>query len=110
MANTIPKVPHLIGENKIAPLEDIYQDIGAICGIVKLNTTPPEGADTYTSIRQLSVNGTVRKAKVRLSNKKIRVIYVLAENCGKIGALRNKNYTDSLTITSAYFPQQYRYG
>ncbi|MHC5860733.1 hypothetical protein [Nostoc sp.] len=105
-----PKITHVIGGNKLVPLEDVYSDIGTICGITTLgDDAPPEGSETF-SIQALVNNGTVRRAKVRLANKKIRTVYIVAANAPQIGALRGLEYTTDLLIKSAYFPQKYTFG
>lgn len=109
MANTIPKVPHLVGTNKIVSLEDIYGTIGDICGISKIIDTPPEGSET-ASIRSLVANGTMRRATVRLSTGKIRTVYMTAANCPKVGALATLEYQSGLTIKTAYFGQRLTFG
>ncbi|MEH2458643.1 hypothetical protein [Nostoc sp.] len=105
----IPKVPHLVGGTKILRLEDVYGTIGDICGVVKLDGPPPEAVET-ASIRQLVVNGTIRRATVKLSNNKIRCVYMTAANCPKVGALETLEYVTGLTIKTAYFHQQYTLG
>jgi hypothetical protein len=100
-----PKVPHLVGTNKILQLEDVYRDIGDICGINKLVDAPPADAET-SSIRLLIANGTIRRAVVKISNGGSRVIYITAANCPKVGALRTLTYATGLTITRSWFPQR----
>lgn len=105
MSTPIPKVPHLVGTNQIVILEDIYETIGEICGISKITDTPPDGATT-ASIRSLVANGTIRRATVRLSNGKIRTVYMAAANCPKVGALQTLAYATGLTIKTAYFSER----
>jgi hypothetical protein len=104
MTTLPPKVPHLVGTNKILLLEDVYQDIGDTCGISKIDGTPPDGAET-ASIRELIKNGTIRRGKVKLSNRQIRTIYMIAANCPKVAGLVTQNFTSGLTISNAWFPQ-----
>ncbi|OYE04744.1 hypothetical protein [Nostoc sp. 'Peltigera membranacea cyanobiont' 232] len=109
MATQIPRVPHLVGTNKIVRLEDIYDNIGDICGISKLTDAPPEGAET-ASIRSLVSNGTIRRATVKLANGKIRTVYMTAANCPKVGALETLEYQTGLTIKTAYFSERVTLG
>jgi len=104
MATLPPKVPHLVGTNKILLLEDVYDEIGDTCGITKIDGAPPDGAETG-SIRQMTKNGTIRRAKIKLSNKQIRTVYMTAANCPKVGGLVSQTYTTGLTIANAWFPQ-----
>lgn len=113
MANTIAKARHLVGTNKIVLLEDVYstdQGIGEICGITKINISDPlpTDAETYTA-RQLVTQGFLRRVKLRLTNKKTRVIYMLSANSPKIGGLTGLSYVGGLTVKTAYFPQKYTY-
>lgn len=109
MTTAVPKVPHLVGTNKIVSLEDIYDDIGAICGISKIDGTPPAGAET-ASIRSLIANGAMRRATVKLSNGRIRSVYMAAANCPQVGALETLEYVSGLTIKTAYFSERVTYG
>jgi len=107
MASNLPaKITHVVGTNKLCRLEDVYDDIGEICGIKSLDgEAPPAGAETV-SINYLVQRGIARRAKVRLANKKIRTIYIIAANCPQIGALEGKEYTSNVLIKTAYFPQK----
>jgi hypothetical protein len=109
MATTIPKVPHLVGTNKIVRLEDIYENIGTICGISKIDGPPPAGAET-ASIRSLVANGTIRRATVRLSTGKIRTVYMIAANCPQVGALETLEYVTGTAIKTAYFSEKVTFG
>ncbi|MHC5613761.1 MAG: hypothetical protein ACYTXA_22870 [Nostoc sp.] len=106
---TIPRVPHLVGTNKIVRLEDVYSEIGDVCGISKLDGPPPADAET-ASLRQLITNGTIRRATVTLTNKKIRSVYMVAANCPKVGALETLAYQSGLLIKTAHFAQRITLG
>lgn len=111
MATRPPKIPHLVGTNKILNLEDVYGNIGDICGITKIDSSNPlpDDADTI-SIRQATSNGILRRAVVRLASGKIRTVYMVAANCPKVGALANLEYTTGLKIKSARFQQHITLG
>lgn len=109
MTTAVPKVPHLVGTNKIVSLEDIYENIGTICGISKIDGPPPAGAET-ASIRSLIANGTIRRATVKLVTGKIRTVYMTAANCPQVGALVTLEYVSGTAIKTAYFSQKVAYG
>lgn len=104
MAKRPPKFPHLVGTNKILLLEDEYAAIGDTCGITKITGAPPADAETG-SIRQMTKNGTIRRAKVKTSDNKIHTIYMVAANCPQVGALVSQTL-GGLAITNAWFPQK----
>lgn len=103
------RVPHLVGTNKILNLEDVYGTIGDVCGISKVAGALPDDAETI-DIRKSVANGIIRRALVKLSNGKLRTIYMVAANCPKVGALVNLEYTTGLTIKTARFPQHITLG
>jgi hypothetical protein len=109
MTTAVPKVPHLVGTNKIVRLEDVYENIGTICGISKIDGPPPAGAET-ASIRSLVSNGTMRRATVKLSTGKLRTVYMIAANCPQVGALETLEYVSGTTIKTAYFSQRITLG
>lgn len=109
MANRPPKVPHLVGTTRILNLEDVYANIGNICGISKITGPVPDGAETGT-IRAMIANGSIRRATVRLANKKTRIVYMAAANCPQVGALVGLEYQTGIIIKSASFSQQITLG
>lgn len=110
MAITIPKVKHLVGTNKIVTLPDVYSEITDITGISKMEDDPPDDAETYKSPVALAATGIVRAIHVKLSNGKLRTIYIVAANAPKIGGLLGKEYLSGITIKTAYFPGTFKYG
>ena len=107
----IPRVPHLVGKNKILNLEDVYGFIGDACGISKIDNTNPLSPDVETgNIRAMVADGLIRRATVRLDNGKVRTVYMTAENCPKVGALVNQKYVDGILIKTAHFPQHITLG
>ncbi len=117
MADTRPpKITHVVGTNKLVSLEDVYgpaddtTTLGTICGIVALGTDPvPAGSETF-SAQALVKDGVLRRAKVRLANKKIRTVYIIAANAPQIGALNGKTYSTGVLVKTAYFPQKFTFG
>ncbi|MEH1785881.1 MAG: hypothetical protein V7L23_09945 [Nostoc sp.] len=78
--------------------------IGDTCGITKITGAPPADAETGT-IRGMTKNGTIRRAKVRTVDKKTHTIYMVAANCPQVGALVGQEI-GGLTIKTAWFPQK----
>lgn len=109
MATRPPKVPHLVGTNKILNLEDVYGTIGDVCGISKIDGALPAGAETI-DIRKSVSNGIIRRASVKLTNGKIRTVYMVAANCPQVGALVNLEYTTGVNIKTASFPEHITLG
>jgi hypothetical protein len=110
------KVPHSVGASSdgntpgiIMLLPDVYGSIGETCGITKLTGAAPDGATTL-SVRAAVATGIVRRATLRLSNKKTATAYMTAANAPKVGALATQTYTSGTTITSARFAERTRLG
>jgi len=104
----ISKVAHITSDNKyILTLEDVYTNIGDTCGISKLTDTAPDGAITLT-VKSALAAGIVRRASLRLSNKKTGTAYLTAANASKIGGLQGMTYTGAITIQTARFPKRIR--
>lgn len=111
MTTRPPKIPHLVGTNKVLNLEDVYTDIGDLCGIKKVDDSNPVPDDFDTiDVTKSCANGTIRRAVVRLTNGKIRTVYMTAASSSKVGALVNLEYTTGLKIKSARFPQHITLG
>lgn len=110
------KIPHSVGASGdgttpgiIMLLPDVYGSIGDTCGINKLTDTAPDGATTL-SVRAAVETGIVRRATLRLSNKKTATIFMTAANCPKVGSLATQTYTTGVTIKSARFAESVRLG
>ncbi len=105
MSTTIPKASFIVGGTKIVTLEDVYDEIGDVCGVVKADPTSLPDNSESISVRQLVSSGAGRRALVRLKDKTTRTVYFAAANCTKIGALVGLDYVSGNPILSARFPQ-----
>jgi len=103
----VAKAPHQVG-NKIMILPDEYTNIGTVCGVSKLTGPPAAGSETIRVSAAIEA-GLVRRATVRLDNKKIKSVVMLAANSPQVGALVGQTL-GSNKITSAYFSQRIELG
>ncbi|MBN3897106.1 MAG: hypothetical protein HWQ41_18060 [Nostoc sp. NOS(2021)] len=105
MPTQIPKASFVVGTNKIVTLEDVYDEIGDVCGVVKADAAALPDDSESISVRQLVSSGVGRRALVRLKDKTTKTVYFAAANCTKIGALVGLDYVPGNVILSARFPQ-----